>query len=418
MSSRHAWTVRPISIGSDQSCNPFFCFQSSSPVKMAAANGVAVAAGGDSGSVLAGGRKSQRLKEELGNSDAEKAAKAARENQQLVIYLFVASVIILAWVLGSLHCSFLWTFFLIVLTFMVWWNKVLLLTEKYIKEKEMLVHRRRALRQSETTEWLNFIINRWWAIFAFFFTSVHDSRSVMRSSWSPWWGPRRNTSRSLLLMTLWHIALGLLLNFCLAILLHRSHSHAKLWCDCMWFCTLCLVLMSALPMSLGEPAVLWLSHLLFSSSFTGDDILVCSHLGCVWRWFVPRNLVCSTANVSRVYWLLNAGCMLAYLLPYHKFVVCPLLMTHCTRIPPACWRHANQCLVADFTAVAVWPSALSCVAATGIAGIFVALRMPIAKALHCHAYEAGVEPKWLAICILSVHIITFVYFMGSSSAVF
>ena len=107
-------------------------------------------------------RKSQRFKDEgIMDADSERAAKAARENQQLIVYLFVASMIVLSWILGSLDCSFLWTFILIVLTFMVWWNKVLALTETYVKEKEVLMHRRRALRQSETAEWLNFVVNCW-----------------------------------------------------------------------------------------------------------------------------------------------------------------------------------------------------------------------------------------------------------------
>ena len=105
--------------------------------------------------------RKQRLLEDTMDAESERAAKASRENQQLIIYLFVASVLIVAWLLGSLQFSFVWVFFLMALTFMVWWGKVFSLTERYIKEKEILVHRRRALRQSETSEWLNFVINRW-----------------------------------------------------------------------------------------------------------------------------------------------------------------------------------------------------------------------------------------------------------------
>lgn len=91
----------------------------------------------------------------------DKQAKATRENQQLVVYIFVSFIIALAWIMGTFELSFIWVFMLIVLVFAVWWGKVMTMTEKHIKLKEMIMHRKRALRQSETAEWLNFIINRW-----------------------------------------------------------------------------------------------------------------------------------------------------------------------------------------------------------------------------------------------------------------
>ena len=93
--------------------------------------------------------------------EQEKQAKASRENQQIVLYIFVSSIIATAWMIGYLEFSFLWTFILIVFTFLVWWGKVISLTEEHIKYHETVLHRKRALRHSETTEWLNFIINRW-----------------------------------------------------------------------------------------------------------------------------------------------------------------------------------------------------------------------------------------------------------------
>ncbi len=94
-------------------------------------------------------------------TEQEKLARTSRENQQIIIYIFVSAVIASAYVLGCMDFSFMWVFFMIAATFGVWWGKVLHLTEDHIKYHETLVHRKRALRHSETTEWLNFIINRW-----------------------------------------------------------------------------------------------------------------------------------------------------------------------------------------------------------------------------------------------------------------
>ena len=91
----------------------------------------------------------------------ERLAKAQRENQQILIYLFVVTVIAMSWALGMLGCSFLWIFGLIALTFLVWWGKVLHLTEEHVKYQELLLHRKRALRHNETAEWFNFVLNRW-----------------------------------------------------------------------------------------------------------------------------------------------------------------------------------------------------------------------------------------------------------------
>ena len=94
-------------------------------------------------------------------TEQEKLAKTARENQQIILYIFVSAIITAAYVLGSMEFSFIWVFMLIALTFVVWWGKVLHLTEEHVKYHEQLVHRKRALRHMETAEWLNFVVNRW-----------------------------------------------------------------------------------------------------------------------------------------------------------------------------------------------------------------------------------------------------------------
>lgn len=96
----------------------------------------------------------------------EKLAQRKRQNQILIIYIFICCIVVLAWCLGTWQQSFFWVFCLVVVIFFVWKGKVLSLTEQYIKEKTLLMHRKRALRNNETTEWLNFIINRWWVFCA------------------------------------------------------------------------------------------------------------------------------------------------------------------------------------------------------------------------------------------------------------
>ena len=91
----------------------------------------------------------------------DKEAAANRQNEQLIVYIFVSFIIVLAWIMGAMDLTFIWVFMLIVLVFTVWWGKVMNLTERHIRQKEIIMHRKRALRQSETAEWLNFVINRW-----------------------------------------------------------------------------------------------------------------------------------------------------------------------------------------------------------------------------------------------------------------
>jgi len=86
-----------------------------------------------------------------------------RQNEQLCVYLFVAAALVTAWLLGIYNFSFFWVFVIAAVTFFIWQSKVLLLTEYFLRRCEVLVHRRRALCQHETAEWLNFVINRWYA---------------------------------------------------------------------------------------------------------------------------------------------------------------------------------------------------------------------------------------------------------------
>jgi len=92
----------------------------------------------------------------------EKRLVCKRENEQLCVYLFVAAAMGISWILGWFQFSFFWVFVVIFATFFVWKTRVLSLTERYVRQCELHVHRKRALNQHESVEWLNFLINRWY----------------------------------------------------------------------------------------------------------------------------------------------------------------------------------------------------------------------------------------------------------------
>ncbi|CAH1793049.1 unnamed protein product [Owenia fusiformis] len=94
--------------------------------------------------------------------EMEYSRKRRRENQLLFIYIFVGLSLLMAWKLGEYSFSIIWIFGLVGVVFVVWWARVLRLTEEHLKFYEVLLHRKKALGRSESAEWLNFVINRWW----------------------------------------------------------------------------------------------------------------------------------------------------------------------------------------------------------------------------------------------------------------
>ena len=94
-------------------------------------------------------------------AEIEKRARTDRMNKQLMVYLVVSVVIVSSWLLGSFGFSFIWIFPLLFATFWLWYKKVTNILETALREKETLLLRRRNLRQSESAEWLNFLLNRW-----------------------------------------------------------------------------------------------------------------------------------------------------------------------------------------------------------------------------------------------------------------
>lgn len=86
-------------------------------------------------------------------------------------YLFVASIVICSWLFGTLGLSFIWTLSLIAILFSIWKTKLFNLIRRILDLEQLSIHRKRALRQNETTEWLNFLFNRWWV---FSSSSIQD----------------------------------------------------------------------------------------------------------------------------------------------------------------------------------------------------------------------------------------------------
>lgn len=93
--------------------------------------------------------------------------KAARDGQKEAVtsltgmYILVAALVAIAWGLGCYGCSFLWVFFLVSCLFVIWRAKISRIIKRHLDFEEATLHRKRALRQSETVEWLNFLLNRW-----------------------------------------------------------------------------------------------------------------------------------------------------------------------------------------------------------------------------------------------------------------
>ncbi|VDH94950.1 Hypothetical predicted protein, partial [Mytilus galloprovincialis] len=69
-------------------------------------------------------------------------------------------VVSASWAIENYQFSFSWVFLLIIGLSVLWKTKNIV--QNRIYQEEIRIHRKKALGQSETAEWLNFIINRWW----------------------------------------------------------------------------------------------------------------------------------------------------------------------------------------------------------------------------------------------------------------
>ncbi|XP_076463535.1 extended synaptotagmin-1-like isoform X2 [Babylonia areolata] len=83
------------------------------------------------------------------------------------MYLLVAGAVSLSWLIGFFEFSFVWAFLLISALFIVWKAKISRIIKQHLNVEETVLYRRRAFRQNETVEWLNFLLNRWWVFSSF-----------------------------------------------------------------------------------------------------------------------------------------------------------------------------------------------------------------------------------------------------------
>ncbi|XP_053395877.1 uncharacterized protein LOC123544970 isoform X2 [Mercenaria mercenaria] len=110
-----------------------------------------------------------------GSKVVEVEAPQSAVNQLMGLYVIVAFLLALSWLLGNMSFSFLWIFGIIFGLFIVWKTRLREILERTLDWHKEYHNRKRALRQEETAEWLNFIINRWWV-----FSSVSIEDVVRR----------------------------------------------------------------------------------------------------------------------------------------------------------------------------------------------------------------------------------------------
>ncbi|XP_052057686.1 uncharacterized protein LOC127698326 isoform X4 [Mytilus californianus] len=103
-------------------------------------------------------RKNKNRESEIVNTESRDTTLS----KLLGVYILVCFVVSASWAIGHYQCSFLWVFLLISGLFVLWKTKLTNIVQNRMYQEELRIHRKRALRQSETAEWLNFIINRWW----------------------------------------------------------------------------------------------------------------------------------------------------------------------------------------------------------------------------------------------------------------
>ncbi|KAK7104209.1 hypothetical protein V1264_018965 [Littorina saxatilis] len=100
-------------------------------------------------------------------ADARKANAVLEHGSRAVtgltgMYLLVAAAVSSSWLIGFFEFSFVWAFLLIAGLFLIWKAKISKIIKQHLNLEESALYRRRAFRQNETAEWLNFLLNRWW----------------------------------------------------------------------------------------------------------------------------------------------------------------------------------------------------------------------------------------------------------------
>lgn len=107
-------------------------------------------------------KKSMNTEEEKTIDVDDKVVKKYAENELYRLTVTICILIVISYVLGYFQTSFLVPIVLCGYALWVWKIKTNRIHDWFFNEHEMREHRRRALNQSETVEWLNYLLNRWW----------------------------------------------------------------------------------------------------------------------------------------------------------------------------------------------------------------------------------------------------------------
>lgn len=100
---------------------------------------------------------------EFQSVNMEKSMKAFRGKHYFRLVVSTAGFVVLAWLFGSLGFSVVWLTIPLALIFS-WWNRTSSeVIETATRLADIQAHRERAFKNPETAEWLNFIVNRWYA---------------------------------------------------------------------------------------------------------------------------------------------------------------------------------------------------------------------------------------------------------------
>lgn len=99
-----------------------------------------------------------------------------RQNELMRMYLVVLSMLLVSYVFGLLGFSLAWVVIIAFITFLVWKKRVIRMNEEFLREQEFYIHRKRTLKQNETCEWLNLIVNRWFVFTSKSFSEIFKTK--------------------------------------------------------------------------------------------------------------------------------------------------------------------------------------------------------------------------------------------------
>ena len=102
---------------------------------------------------------STESKQYLPPGQDQRTLHRADQQKRLIISLLIFTI--LAWVLGRIEASIVWIFALLVWIFLWWNNNATRIIELAVEEAENDTRKQRALKNAETAEWVNFLLNRW-----------------------------------------------------------------------------------------------------------------------------------------------------------------------------------------------------------------------------------------------------------------